>query len=173
MAETNTPKTRRHITGIVITDGAALSYTIPVRGELNYTPGGYSLVDIKDSDGSFTGLSPTRGEEQATTFSIEATQRGLAGRAAAADMGLADFLNGSGVAAQGTATSTGNEDGSVAGEHEVMFSVVCTITDHTGTETLTFPDCTFVGSSYASSLDGTKISLSGMSRQAYPTVSFA
>lgn len=172
MAETTGPKTRRHLTSITITDGAALSYAIPLRGELTYTPGGFTLVDIKDSLGEFTGLSPTRGEEQATTFSIEATQRGLAGRAAA-NVALKDFFGNSGAAASGTATSVGDETGSVAGEFQVMYTVTCVCTDHTGTETITFPDCTFLGSSWASSLEGNKITLSGTSRQAYPTVAFA
>lgn len=170
MAETNTPKTRRHITNIVITDGAALSYSIPLRGELTYTPGGFTLVDVKNSNGSFTGLSPTRGEEQPTSFTIEATQRGLGSRALVADMGLIDFITQDGFA---VGTSVGDENGSVAGEFQVMYNVTVTTTDHTGTETLLFPDVTFLGSSFSSSLEGNKLSLSGISRKGFPTVTFA
>jgi hypothetical protein len=168
MAETTSTKTRRHITNAVISDGGAISYDIPLRGDLSYTPGGYALIDFKDYDGSFTGNSPTRGEENATTGTIEATVRGLSARLLA-DMGLKDFLDHSGVVA--TATTTGIESGSVVGEVETTYTLTVTTTDHTKTETMVFPRTTFVeGSSLSAGLEGTKINLSFTSRQAFPTV---
>jgi len=170
MAETNTTKTLRHVASITVTDGAPLAYVLPVHGELTFTPGGYNLVDFKNADGSFTGISPTRGEENPTTFTINAVQRGNPGLLSGSQ-GLIDYILNSGVAAQGTATSTGTETASVSGEHEVMFDVAVVITDHVGSKTYTFEDCTFVGSSLAAGLEGNQITLSGSSRKAYPIIS--
>ncbi len=171
MAETDTIKTRRHITSMRIVDGGSTDYTVPLRGDLSYTPGGYNLVDVKDYDGSFTAVSPTRGEEQPTTGSVTATQRGIGDRALEADIGLVDFINDAGIVL--ASTTTGTEAGTVSGEHQRMFTIIFLETDHTATETLTFPRCTFSGSSFSSSLDGNQISLSFTSRAAYPTSSFA
>ena len=170
MAETNTVQTKRKFGTCVITDGAALTYTFNLILSLSYTPGHYDPIDVKDTNGNFTGLSPTAGEEQPTTGTIEATQRGLAGRAAIADMAAIDFINRSGVCV--TATSTGIEDGSVAGEHIVMYDMTITQIDHTGTATYVFEDCTFEGSSAAIDLAGNKLSISFTSRKAEPTVTF-
>lgn len=173
MPETTSLKTHRHFTGVVITDGAALTYTMRrINGTMTYTPGGYNLIDGLDFDGSFTDNSPTRGAEQATAASFTMMQRGLGGRALVADMGLIDFIMDSGQAATGVATTTGTESGSVVGEVQPMFTVTATNTDHTGTETTVFNGCTFIGSSVNATIDGTELSFSVTSRQAFPTVTF-
>tara|TARA_R100000734_G_C3316344_1_gene108796 strand:+ start:711 stop:1226 length:516 start_codon:yes stop_codon:yes gene_type:complete len=171
MAETNVPKTHRHVTAVTIKDNAAANtYSIPLRGSLTYQAGGFAEVDIKDYDGSFTGVSPTKGEEQFTTLTINATQRGLAGQAA--DVTLTDFIDNAGLVAS-TWVSTGSETSASAGDLIKVFDITVTITDHTGTATYTFPDCTFIGSSLNSSLDGNAITFSAKSRAPYPTVAFA
>jgi len=165
MAETNVPKTHRHVTSVTIKDNAgANTYAIPLRGSLTYTPGGWAEVDIKDFDGSFTGVSPTKGEEQFTTLSITATQRGLS---ATADTVLADFLDYAGTV-NASWVSTGTETSAAFGDLIKMFDLEVVIADHTGTTTLTFPDCTFIGSSMNSSLDGNAITFSAKSRTPYP-----
>lgn len=172
MAEVTTPKTRKHLTSITITDGGspALSYAIPVHGELTYTPGGFTLVESRTSAGAFSGVGPVIGTEQATTFSVECYQRGLTG----SDAGkvLKDFIDALEV---GTgADTTGSEPSGAAAYHAKMYNVTVVTTDESGTETLVFPDCTFIGSSYGTNLDDRNvITLSGMSRAAYPTVTFA
>jgi len=170
MAETNTVMSKRKLGTIAIQDGGSIDYEIPVILSMNYTPGLYDMIDIRDTNGDYTGLSPTHGDEQPTAVTIEATQRGLGGRALAADMGLIDFINQSGAAA--SATSTGTEDGSVTNEHAKMFTVVVTETDHTGTTTTTFERSTFEGSGVAIAPDGNKLNLNITSRKAKPTVAF-
>ena len=172
MPETNVPKTHRHVTKVTIIDGTAvtpLEYEIPLRGSLTYTPGAYTEVDIKDFDGSFTGVSPTKGDEQFTTLSISATQRGLA---AEPDVVLQDFLDEAGVVAS-TWESVGTETSAAFGDLIKMFDIQVEIQDHTGTLTMTFPDCTFIGSSMSSAIDGNTITFSAKSRAPYPTDSFA
>lgn len=170
MAEVTTPKTRRAITSISITDSGTVSYTIPVHGELTYTPGGYTLVESRTSKGAFSGVGPVIGTENATTFSLECYQRGLTG----SDAGKVtkDFMDQLEV---GTGSdTTGSEPAGAAANHAKMYNVTVVTTDESGTETLVFPDCTFIGSSYATNLDDRNtISLSGLSRAAYPTVTFA
>jgi hypothetical protein len=172
VAEATTPKTRRHITSVTIKDDGspAVSYAIPVHGELTYTPGGYALVESRTSKGAFSGVGPVLGTENPTTFSIECYQRGLTGSDSAPV--LKDFLDSLTV---GTGSdTTGSEPAGAASNHMKMFDVVVVTTDEIGTETLTFENCTFVGSSYATNLDDRNtISISGISRKAYPTVSFA
>ena len=170
MPETNVPKTHRHVTSVTITDGTPQSYLIPVRGSLTYTPGGYAEVDIKDFDGSFTGVSPTKGDEQFTTLTITATERGIPGQPPA-DICLADFLNHSGDVPNWI--STGTETSAAYGDLIAMVDIIVTLADHTGTSTITFPGCTIIGSSINSTLDGNVITISAKSRAAYPTTAFA
>lgn len=167
MPETNVPKTHRHVTSVTIKDDAgANQYVIPLRGSLTYTPGGYAEVDIRDFDGSFTGVSPTKGEEQFTTLTITATQRGLSGTA---DLALADFLDYAGTVSSAW-VSTGTETSSAFGDLIKVFDLEVAIADHTGVTTLTFSDCSFIGSSMNSSLDGNVITFSAKSRAPYPAV---
>jgi hypothetical protein len=171
MAETTTVMTKRKFGTLRITDGGTIDYTVSLIMSMSYTPGHFDPIDVKDTNGNFTGLSPTAGEEQPTTGTIEATQRGLAGRALEADMGLIDFIDRSGFVASG-ATSTGTESGSVAGEHIVMYDMIVTMTDEKGTVTYTFTDCTFEGSSWTTDMAGNKLSISFTSRKSKPTVVF-
>ena len=67
------------------------------------------------------------------------------------------------------ADTTGSEPSGAAPYHAKMYNVTVVTTDESGTETLVFPDCTFIGSSYGTNLDDRNvITLSGMSRAAYP-----
>ena len=172
MSEATTPKTRRHVVSVTVSDDGspAVSYAIPVHGELTYTPGGYALVESRTSKGAFSGVGPVLGTENATSFSIECYQRGLTGSDSAPV--LKDFLDKLTV---GTGSdTTGSEPAGAASNHMKMFDVTVVCTDETGTETLLFPNCTFVGSSFATNLDDRNtITLSGVSRAAYPTVTFA
>ena len=170
MAESTTPKTRRHIVSLTIADSGSVSYAIPVHGEVTYTAGGFNLVESRTSKGAFSGVGPVIGTENATTFSVECFQRGLTG----SDAGkvVKDFIDNLEV---GTGSdTTGSEPAGAAANHAKMYNVTLVTTDETGTETLVFPDVTFMGSSYATNLDDRNtITLTGMSRAAFPTVTFA
>lgn len=172
MAEATTPKTRRHITSITLQDGGApaASYAFPVHGELTYTPGGRTLVESRNSYGEYTGIGPVLGTENPTSFQLELYQRGLSG----SDAGhvAKDFLD---LIEVGTAAdTTGSEPAGAAADHLKMWDMIVVFDDEIGTETLTFPNCTFIGSSYATNLDDRNvITLVGMCRAGYPTVGFA
>ena len=171
MAEATTPKTRRHITSITISDDGspAVSYAIPVHGELTYTPGGHALVESRTSKGAFGRRAGARhGEPDLVLDRVLPARVDRVGLGA----GVEDFLDKLTV---GTGSdTTGSEPSEAASNHMKMFDVTVVTTDETGAETLLFPNCTFVGSSYATNLDDRNtITLSGVSRAAYPTVTFA
>jgi len=170
MAEATTSKTRRHITSITFTDGGApaASYAIPVHGDITWTPGGRTLVEDKNSYGEWTGIGPVKGEEQMTEGSIECVQRGLIG---SDTIVLIDFIANLEVGT--AANTTGSEPAGAVADHVKMWDIVVVTTDETGTETLTFENCTISGTFQSALNERNSVTINFACRQAYPTTAFA
>lgn len=164
--------TKRRIKRVEVEDGAATpnKITLRVDGTVSASEGGYELTDDRDVNGDFTDEEPSRGDEQATTVTLEMAQRGLAnGSGSLAAITLADVaFRTTGFEAQMTSIGTGTN----CDDTEPMYKINVVFDDcSSGEVTWTFDRCTWTSDFTKGGGEGNRITMNVTSRAAKWAVS--